>query len=150
MNLSTFLKVFCVFSLTGLSFAHESKKHYKNSQNVHFLGKSLTQNQNTESSRGLRILIVGDTQGNGREYGVAHIVPQLIKDMEARKPDYVLFTGDLVGVGSVKTLKEFKKLTAAFGTKRFMVPGNHDLPGRSATNGNWSELFDWLPKSQEV
>jgi len=98
----------------------------------------------------IRFLVVGDTQGNGKNNGYASIVPQLIEDMEKRHPDFVVFTGDLVGTGSIQTLNDWKKLTGTFGNNRFMVPGNHDLPGRSATNQDWKTIFPWLPDSQEV
>ena len=104
-----------------------------------------SQNKETINSISeIRFLVVGDTQGNGKNPGYATIIPQLIKDMEKRNPDFVVFTGDLVGTESVKTLTDWKDLTSVFGNNRYMVPGNHDLPGRSATNQNWIEIFPWL------
>ncbi|XAL98038.1 metallophosphoesterase [Phycisphaeraceae bacterium D3-23] len=91
----------------------------------------------------LRFVMVGDTQGGA-------VVPQIVADIAWVNPDYVLFPGDLVSPGSATTFNDWDNLTAQFGDNRFMVPGNHDLPGRPATNGDWQAVFNWLPDSQVV
>lgn len=98
----------------------------------------------------LRFVVVGDTQGNGGNPGTAECVPSLLRDIRSRQPDFVVFTGDLVGTGSRETLGAWEQLTSVFGERRYMVPGNHDLPGRPASNFDWQELFSWLPDSQAV
>ncbi len=113
----------------------------------------LSANQDDELSvmtEAVRIIVVGDTEGNGINPGCDTIVPQLIADIVARDPDFVLFPGDLVGKGSIQTFHDWKQVTAPLAKRRYMVPGNHDLPGRSATNEDWQAIFDWLPDSQEV
>ncbi|WP_354011666.1 PAN domain-containing protein [Endozoicomonas lisbonensis] len=97
----------------------------------------------------VRLIVVADTQGNSNP-GVAPIVPRLISDIIARSPDAVLFPGDLVATGTISTFNEWKSLTSALGDRRIMTPGNHDLPGRSATNEDWQKIFNWLPDSQPV
>ncbi len=100
------------------------------------------------SANPLRFVVIGDTQGAGA--GTADIVSQLLNDVAARNPAFVVFPGDLVGRGSVSTFASWKRLTNQFGNHRYMVPGNHDLPGRPATTGDWQSIFSWLPDSQEV
>ena len=96
----------------------------------------------------IKFVVVGDTQGTGAN--VASIVPQLVSDINDRSPDFVLFPGDLVGTGTTTSLADWNTTTGVFGNNRFMVPGNHDLPGRPATNANWQSEFNWLPNSQSV
>ena len=110
---------------------------------------SATGTDSTRSSSALRFIVVADTQGNSNP-GVAGITSQIIDDIATRNPGFVVFPGDLVGAGSVSTLNEWENLTSQFGDNRYMVPGNHDLPGRPASNGDWQSVFSWLPDSQTV
>ena len=97
----------------------------------------------------LRFVVVGDTQSSTGG-GIESFVPDLLDDIEARNPDFVVFPGDLVGTGTTGTFDQWNALTDRFGNNRYLVPGNHDLPGRPATNGDWQTAFDWLPNSQSV
>lgn len=100
------------------------------------------------ASEPLRFIVVADTQGFSTQ--IADIVPQLVDDMAARNVAFVLFPGDLVGTGSTSSYAEWIDMTSVFGNNRYAVPGNHDLPGRPATNANWQSSFSWLPGSQIV
>ncbi len=91
--------------------------------------------------------LVADTQGNP---GTAGILSQLSADINSRMPDFTVFPGDLVGTGTVATYAEWNTATGVLGNDRYMVPGNHDLPGRPATNSDWQTAFNWLPDSQTV
>ena len=96
----------------------------------------------------LRFVVVGDTQGSSA--GTADFVSQLVDDIDARNPAFVMFPGDLVGTGSVSTFDSWGNTTSQLGNTRYMVPGNHDLSGRPATNADWQSSFSWLPNSQVV
>ncbi|MGL4511795.1 MAG: metallophosphoesterase [Lacipirellulaceae bacterium] len=93
---------------------------------------------------GLRFAIVGDTQG-------LQFLQRLTTDMNAHRPDFALYPGDLVDTGTPAAWEQWKSLSSHFiggPTNRFMVPGNHDVsPGRPATFGQWQSAFAWLPSA---
>ena len=113
-----------------------------------------------------RFVVVADTQANGPKTSlngrddISIVGAQVVAAIQRlpRKPGLVIFPGDLVGVGNVKTFRDWNEATRVFskghpltkGDRRLMVPGNHDLPGRAAGNGDWQKEFSWLPDSQEV
>lgn len=130
------------------SHAAESSQPHEHTHGVSArAGQASTRSSAAQGA--LRFVVMGDTQGNSGP-GVADITPQLIDDVAARSPGFVVFPGDLVATGSVSTLNQWKTLTSRFGVNRYMTPGNHDLPGRPASNGDWQATFDWLPNSQAV
>lgn len=145
-----------IFAVAGMFFAADTSAcdgcacHGVSGQHSHEVQASAVTRDPRAASSAVRFIVVGDTQGNGENAGYDDIVPQLIDDIEARNPHFVVFPGDLVGTGSVSTLSSWNNLTKRFGNNRYMVPGNHDLPGRSATNENWQTIFNWLPNSQVV
>ena len=112
-------------------------------------GPPAVRSPNQPDSEPIRFVVVGDTQSSTGG-GIEPFATQLMRDIELRSPDFVMFPGDLVGTGTVNNFREWNNLTGRFGNNRYMVPGNHDLPGRPATNGDWQSEFHWLPNSQAV
>ena len=121
--------------------------------------------RNTSAGR-FSFVVVADTQANGAKTSlngrddISLVGAQIVSDIRRLRdaPGLVIFPGDLVGVGNLKTFRDWDQATRIFsrghpitkGDRRLMVPGNHDLPGRAATNGDWQKEFSWLPDSQEV
>ena len=99
------------------------------------------------SSSAFTFAVVADTQGNP---GPRDFVSQMAADIHSHSPEFAVYPGDLVGTGTVSTFNEWDTATAVLGDSRYMVPGNHDLPGRPATNDDWQTIFNWLPDSQTV
>ena len=130
---------------------HISDGAGSSSEHSHGIGLQMispsTQDSVTASSTPFSFAVVADTQGNP---GPRDFVSQLAADINSQSPDFTVFPGDLVGTGSVATFAEWNTATGILGNNRYMVPGNHDLPGRPATNSDWQTAFNWLPDSQVV
>ena len=93
-----------------------------------------------------RFALVADTQG-------LSLVDQIVDDINTYTPEFYVQPGDLVSVGGLSSWRSWKSLTADFvggPDKRYVVPGNHDLPIGGQSNATWQQEFDWLPDSQPV
>lgn len=90
------------------------------------------------------------------------VVDALIKDLETlcighRRPDVVMFTGDLVNAGGVDRHDEaydllFSRVSSATGCsdeRIFIVPGNHDV-SQKVVEETRDEHLDWREKSSDM
>ena len=90
------------------------------------------------------------------------VVDALVKDLEAlcighRRPDIVMFTGDLVNAGGVDRHEEaydflLARVAAATGCsddRMFIVPGNHDV-SRTVVGETIDVHRDWRSKACDM
>lgn len=90
------------------------------------------------------------------------VVDALIKDLEAlcighRRPDLVMFTGDLVNWGGVDShedaydflLSRVAQATGCSDERTFIVPGNHDL-ARAVVDGSKDVHREWRAAARDM
>ena len=134
------------FGCDGCAKHSHAEQGHSHAAGIKLLSQSTTTGS-SNSSTPFSFAVVADTQGNP---GPRDFVSQLAADINSMSPDFTVFAGDLVGTGTVSTFAEWNTATGVLGNNRYMVPGNHDLPGRPATNADWQTSFNWLPDSQVV
>ena len=82
-----------------------------------------------------KFLVYGDSRASKGPGVNRKILGELAAATVREKPDLVLFTGDLAGVGSAATLAEWRSVMRPVYDARipvFPVVGNHDVPGLKA------------------
>lgn len=125
--------VFSVFFLTSCSSINASKTQPKVkagepinffvATDIHYLSKELTDNGKAYES------YVKSGDGKQLNY-IDEIVDAFTLDIEKRKPDFLVISGDLTSNGEEKShLDLAKKLSyiESLGTSVYVIPGNHDV-----------------------
>lgn len=122
------ITVFIVLVFSGI-------KMYFNTTQIDTQRVELSIENLPEQLRGLRIIHVSDIQGD--QYTGREEIAAYVDEINARKPDIVIFTGDLISYGTdfiEMSAEEMSKVKTTYGT--YAVVGDHDY---------WADLSNVEP-----
>jgi 3',5'-cyclic AMP phosphodiesterase CpdA len=103
-------------------------------------------------SSSFRFAVVADSRSKENNPSVdSAVLRRLMNDMNALKPAFCLFPGDLVYGGKVgndafkRELQEWITDTGQFRSTLYVTPGNHEFWGGAGRAEAWREMFPNMP-----